>query len=73
MEAALAEEAAIVEASQSDSQFGGVNLTTAAINATLSLYRVDGVVIATGPNKQAAFVTKASIKAGAAVIHIIDR
>jgi uncharacterized surface protein with fasciclin (FAS1) repeats len=58
---------------QSDSQFGGVNLTTAATNATLGLYLVDGVAIAVGPHYQAAYVIKANIKAGAAVIHIIDR
>ena len=56
----------------SDSQFGGVNLTTST-KATLGLYLVDGVAIALGPDWQFAYVTKADIKAGAAVIHIIDR
>ena len=57
----------------SDSQVGGVNLTTAA-KAKLNLYLVDGVAIAASPDWQTvAYVTKANIKAGAAVIHIIDR
>ena len=55
-----------------DSQVGGVNLTTAA-KAQLNLYHVGVNVIAAGPEGQFAFVTKANIQAGAAIIHIIDR
>ena len=56
----------------SDSQVGGVNLTTAG-KAQLNLYHVGVDVIAAGPEGQFAYVTKANIQSGAAIIHIIDR
>ena len=61
-----------IPAYQSDIQYGGLNLTTSA-NAVLAVYVVDNVPVAVGPEWQIAYVTKANIQAGAAVIHIIDR